>query len=126
MKTRDELVKEIASEIVNNRNYSNMEWDSISVTVRFEPPSIWKGGVVYVGKDCIRKNPAGFDLSQLMTELRNLMTEEDGSEWLACLIKISALTQEVDIDFEYEDVRRWYMTPTMDQEEIQAYLMSLK
>ena len=126
MKTRRELITEIASEIVNDKNYSGQEWDFISVAIRFEPPSSWEGGVMYFGDHCVRKNPTSFELTNIVTELRDLMTEEDGAEWVACLIKISALTQEVEIDFEYDDVRRWYMTPTMDRAEINKYLMSLK
>ncbi len=126
MKTRDDLVKEIATEIVNDKNYVNLDWDSVSVTVRFEPPSIWKGGVMYLGDEYVRENPSSWVLSDSLIELRDLMTRSDGDEWVACLIKISALTQEIDIDFEYENARRWYMTPTMDPEEIEAYLMSLK
>ena len=61
-----------------------------------------------------------------MVELRDLMKEEDGKEWLTCLIRISAMTQEIDIDFEYEDVRRWYLTLTMDPAELRAYAMSIK
>ncbi len=126
MKSRDELVKEVASDILNDKNFSKIDWDSISVTIRFEPPSIWEGAIAYTGNEYVSEHPAGFDLSYRMVELRDLMKEEDGSEWLTCLIKISALTQEIDIDFEYEDVRRWYMTPTMDSEEIRAYAMSIK
>ena len=126
MKSRDDLVKEIATEIVHDKTYAKYDWASVSVTVRFEPPSVWKGGVLYIGDGFVRENPSSWVLSDRLTELRDLMTMTDGSEWVACLIKISALTQKIDIDFEYENARRWYLTPTMDPEEIEAYLMSLK
>lgn len=126
MKTRDEIVKEIAAAIVNSKNYSKMEWDSISVHISFEQPSIFTGGIVYLGDDYISKNPASWDLTDRAVELKELMEEEDGNEWVTCLIKISAVTQEIDIDFEYEDVKRWYLTPTMDKAELRAYAMSIK
>lgn len=126
MKSRDELVKNIASDIINDRNFSKLEWDSISVAIRFEPPSIWEGAIAYIGEDYVTEHPSGFDLSYRMVALRDLMKEEDGKEWLTCLIRISALTQEIDIEFEYEDVRRWYLTPTMDPTELRAYAVSIK
>ena len=54
------------------------------------------------------------------------MTKEEGNEWVVCLIKISAKTQSIDMDFEYEDVKRWRLTPTLDPEELRAYAMSIK
>ena len=111
---------------MNNKNYLQLKWESLSLVFCFDPPSIWKSGIAYMGEDYVSKNPAGFDLTKCIVELRNLMSEEDGSEWLVCLIKISALTQEIDIDFEYEDIKRWYLTPTMDKAELRAYAMSIK
>ena len=64
MKTRDDLVKEIASLIVNNENYVDKEWSSVSVTVRFDPPSIMKGGIMYLNDDYISKPPVGFELTK--------------------------------------------------------------
>lgn len=126
MKNREELVKEIASLIVNNENYVNAEWDSVSVTVCFDPPSIWEGGIMYLGDEYKSKPPAGFDLTNKMVELRDLMTQEEENEWVVCLIKISAQTQSIDMDFEYDDVRRWKLTPTIDPDELRAYAMSIK
>ncbi|MFK7994350.1 MAG: hypothetical protein AB8B87_09440 [Granulosicoccus sp.] len=67
-----------------------MEWESISVTIRFELPSIWKGGVVYFGDECFKKHPMGLDLSYRASELRDLMKEEGGKEWLHACKNISA------------------------------------
>ena len=126
MKTRDQLVSDIASEIVNDEVYVNMEWDSVSVVVCFDGPSIWDSGIVYIENEYISKNPRSRELVHRMVELRDNMKEEDGKAWIVCLIKISALTQQIDIDFEYEDIKRWYLTPTLDRDELKAYAMSIK
>ena len=126
MKSRDDLVKEIASLIVNNPRYVDEEWDSLSVTVCFDPPSIWTGGIMYLGEEYKSGPPRGVELEKKMSEFRNLMTEEDGHEWIVCLIKVSAMTHSIDIDFEYEDVERWKLTPTLDKDELRAYAMSIR
>ena len=122
----DELVREIASEIVNSKHYINMDWDSVSVVVCFDSPSIWMQGILYLAGDYVTKNPTSLALTDKLIDLRNLMSKEDGGEWVVCLIKISALTQEIEVDFEYEDKKRWYLTPTMDPAELRAYAMSIK
>ena len=126
MKTRDSLVNEVASLIINNRAYKDKQWDSVSVTIRFELPSIWKGGIIYFDDDYESEPPRGFELPKKMVELRDLMTQEDGNEWVCCLIKISAKEQSIDIDFEYDDPKRWYLTPTLDPDELRAYAMSIR
>lgn len=126
MKSRDELVKEIAVEIVNDKNYTKLEWDSISMIVGFEPSSTWESGILYSGDEYLSKNPSSFELTNRVAELRDLMKIEDDKEWLVCLIKISAVTQQIDIVFEYEDIKRWQLTPTMDRNELKAYAMSIR
>ena len=103
-----------------------MDWDSVSVVVCFDSPSIWMQGILYLADDYVTKNPTSLALTDKLIDLRNLMSKEDGGEWVVCLIKISALTQEIEVDFEYEDKKRWYLTPTMDPAELRAYAMSIK
>ena len=55
MRTRDEIVKEIASEIVGNKNYSNIDWESVSVVICFDSPSIFESGILYNKADYISK-----------------------------------------------------------------------
>ncbi len=65
-------------------------------------------GYVYKGDEWEARGPGGFrKLVKKLRELQTLAPTPDGKTWQQCLIHITKPDYKINIQFEYDDPRRW-------------------
>ena len=108
-----ELIHEIASDIVNDENFSNADWESLAVVF-----TAYEGGgassitgFYYDAKNNATPEIPEADLTDKFLELRSAMQLAHGCEWKSALVQITRATKKVSTQFEYDDEDRWKITP---------------
>ena len=123
MERKDELIHEIGKLIITDRRYVEPEphrkirnWDALALVAHVEPgsgdPHGYLGGMtgyVYEGDRWEARTPGdAFELIlDKLGELQALTKTPDGKTWQQCLIHITKPDYKINIQFEYDDPRRW-------------------
>lgn len=110
----DELIVEIGKAIILDERYRDGDWSGIALVGNFADGRESMHGYVYRNdgswSGCIPEDPDD-DILDKMLDLKRSMAEEKGTAWHQCLVQISRAKQDVNIKFEYDDPKRWSVTP---------------
>jgi hypothetical protein len=120
----DDLVLEIGSLIVNSEAYAKYEWQAISVVGHFSQGERSTSGYVYLDDGDFQAETPGFDALYKIEELREEMKKETDKAWHQCLIHITKPDFKINIQFEYDDPKRWSLKKV--SRDISDYAESLK
>ncbi|QLY32853.1 immunity protein YezG family protein [Nocardia huaxiensis] len=109
----DALLLEVGSNILRDRefadDYGKFRWEALSVVVRINDHAIWMNGYGY--SDTGRweaRTPRSDDLKDKIRRLRAVMQKPGETAWQSCLIQLKRSDMALQIDFEYDDVDRWF------------------
>lgn len=106
-KKSDELVFEIGSLIVNSEEYANSNWQGIAIVGDFSYGQVAMEGYVYFYDGDFKTELPGSDILRKLRELREEMKKEINKAWHQCLIHITKPDFKINIQFEYDDPKRW-------------------
>jgi len=109
---RNILIHEIAEMIIPNERYANSDWDALLLVVTVIPGNKELSGYIYEGETWEARG-ISLDISRAffkkLLELQSLMKDKEGREWKQCLIHITRPDYEINIQLEYNDLRRWFL-----------------
>jgi hypothetical protein len=107
-----DLIHEIGSMIVSDERYAGTAWESIALIITLDGSVQSKSGFFWQdgGKASpgYPRNPAMLDKFE---ELQAATRNPGGREWKSALVQIKRDTMKITIDYEYDDVSRWKVTP---------------
>ena len=115
MDRKDELIHEIGTLIISDKRYTDPEpdrklrhWDALALVFNVEPRSGGGNGYVYDGDQWEARIPENTQpILEKLRELQALTKTPDGKTWQQCLIHITRPDYKINIQFEYDDPRRW-------------------
>lgn len=120
----DELILEIGSLIVNSPKYVGIQWQGIAVVGNFSNGRKNMTGYVYFDDGDFKGKTPGFDTMDKLLELREEMKKETNKEWHQCLIHVTKPDFKINIQFEYDDPKRWSLKKV--SRDMSDYAESLK
>ena len=103
----DELIFEIGSMIVNNPKFAKYEWQGIAAVGNFSHGQQRMNGYVYVDDGDFEAGSPGFEALRKIRDLREEMEKETNKVWHQCLIHVTKPDFKINIQFEYDDPKRW-------------------
>jgi hypothetical protein len=112
---RDALVHRIGMLIVTDKGVDAAPWDGYALIVRYDEA----GGASRRMAGFRYRDGAGFEaatpgnptIGAALDALREGMRGEAQPAWDVCVVQIRRDTRKVHVDFEYDDPRRWDITP---------------
>lgn len=108
-----ELFHEIGAAIVRDQEVSRKRWDCLALVVEMMGTASSMHGYLYRGAEWVPFAPEGdalcFDLFPALHE--EMARDEASGPWKACLCTITKPRYDIELDFEYENARRWAVTP---------------
>ena len=121
--TEDRLVLELGSMILADTKFTDRDWDSLSLVLKFKGNNEQMHGYKYAGERWIAASPANFDIMDKIVELKETMAERTGESWNWALLTIVA-PDRITIDFSYDDENPWGLeAKSLDMHD---YAMSLR
>ena len=121
---QDRLVLELGSVILADSEYTDQDWDSLSLILEFKGNSESMSGYKYSGARWRAATPANFDVMDKIVELKEAMAKRTGEPWNWALLTIVAPEMKIAIDFSYDDENPWGLeAKSLDMHD---YAMSLR
>lgn len=112
---KNALLVETARHILADARYQTDDWDAIALVFNFEGgrKNIY-GYVYFANGDWEARAPRDNARSALeaMIELQSAMENETGKKWQKALIQITRSDQGLNIVLEYDDPKRWSVSPS--------------
>jgi len=109
-KRATELIETIGVNILDDPEFSNLEWDSLALVAHVEG-AISISGFKYTGKTAHPAAPQNFEIHGLILDLLDATSDHDNPPWKACLVQIIRDSLDIQLDFEHDDADRWRITP---------------
>jgi hypothetical protein len=109
----DQTLMRIGAMIVQDERYAAREWDGIAVVAIVDDNSVDMTGFVYDsdGK-AAPGTPRNTDLMDEFEDFRNATATSGNGLWRAALVQIRKSDMNVRVRFEYEDPKKWKVTPS--------------
>ena len=119
--TADELIMKIGTMILNDERYED-DWSALSLVGDLANGGKGMHGYVYFsdGRFEGRIPAVGRPLIKLFIALRDEMDRTKGVSWHQCLVQITRPDLDIRIQFEYDDPRRWSVTPANLSAQVEA------
>ena len=110
---KDELVQEIGRMLIQDPRISSQPWQHLAIVAQIADNSAQVNGFLFdsAGK-ATPTAPKNTRVIDRFEELRNVMAEQDGEFWKACLVRIDPLTGNISIDFEFDHPEKWLISPS--------------
>jgi hypothetical protein len=115
MTNKTMLVSEIGKEVLRAKDLLDNDWDSLSLVVDLSNGHFAQSGYLYTSRDTVpftAITPERRKLSQLCNDLKGQIQEESDSSIKQMLIQIRYQDSKMKIDFEFDNVSRWAITPS--------------
>lgn len=111
MSKRDQLIQNLGAAILNDEGLTAEPWEQLVITVKFFETSSRLSAVAFLKKGdayVSPENDSDDGVQGILTKLRKTMAKEDKTKpFVACLVRVSRDSGEIDVDFEYDDATRW-------------------
>lgn len=106
----NELIHEIGGLIIKDEQLFSRDWDSLTVvfeTLNGEDTDMF--GMVYHKKqiDDFRPKSEHRTIVKKLIELRQTSQLEEKAPWIKALIQLRAKDNSIEMQFEYEDEKKW-------------------
>lgn len=107
----DRLMTEIGQTVLGDANYVERDWIGIALVFRLFNRTNMSGYVYDRDGEWEAETPSSFDVLRTAQLLREAMAAAGKGEWKTCLVQIKRPGPKLTIDFDYDDVDRWAITP---------------
>lgn len=107
----DGLVHALGQSILADAAYAGRDWAGIALVIQLDGRETMSGYVYSADGDWEAGIPRSFDIVDDADALRSAMAEDGKGKWKTCLIQIRRPGPKLAIDFDYDDVDRWAITP---------------
>lgn len=108
----DALLQDVAHALLGDPAFKDRTWDSLASVTRIRDQLISTFAYRFEGEEAREVTlDEDTDLEMLLLDLRQTMGDKPDGPWKSCLIRIARPDMEIDIDFEYDDMDRWKVTP---------------
>ena len=112
----DGLVHALGQAILGDEAYAARDWAGIALVIQLGARTSMSGYVYDVDGEWEAEIPQSFDIVDHAEALRDAMADDGKGAWQTCLIQIRRPGPKLAIDFDYDDVDRWAITPaTLEQ-----------
>lgn len=121
----NELIHQIGAAIVTDPEYRDGNWDSIALVYDFVGGQKDRNGYLYRNPDYWEGSLPDDDdrvILKSMLELQSVMEQQMGKKWIKAVVQIKREEQSVDFIFEYDDAKRWHVSPA----NLEAVVAALK
>ncbi|WP_338663618.1 hypothetical protein VQH23_00325 [Pararoseomonas sp. SCSIO 73927] len=108
-----DLIHRIGGALVRDPDVVELPWEALALVVTVEPGVVSTSGYAYDE----RRRPIAFTpsrgsgLVELFRELQEATSDPGGRRWAACLVQVRRATGKMTMQYEYDDVDRWKVTP---------------
>lgn len=115
----DRQVTELGRAILGDANYVVRDWVGIALVFRLWSRTNMMGYVYDRDGEWEAETPESFDVLRMAQDLRAAMAASGKGEWKTCLLQISQPGPKLVINFDYDDVDRWAITPANLRERVE-------
>jgi hypothetical protein len=111
--TKDELVQEIGTMLIQDSNISSWRWQHLVIVAQLMELSTKVNGFAYetTTGDAVPTSPSNPKIPAKFKELRDAMRDPGKEPWRACLVRIDNSSGNMSIDFEYDRPEKWLINP---------------
>lgn len=116
MTKRDQLIQKLGAAILGDDGLMAVPWTRLVLIVKFDKASSELEGIAFLkdgdSNPVSNENDGDDSVDAVLAKLRKVMADEDKTDpWVACLIRVSKDSGEINIDFEHNDRDRWEYDP---------------
>ncbi|MFF0493967.1 hypothetical protein ACFYTQ_33530 [Nocardia sp. NPDC004068] len=115
----DAVLMTLAESILRNSAYQDDSWESLTLVAVLADTESQFGYVYDREGGWAARVPQGFEVLDKMIELRSVMSVPGKPDWKTCLLQIKRADMSLKVDFEYDDVDRWQVTPQNLREKVE-------
>ncbi len=117
----DRMLLEAARLIYVDPAYANENWESTAIVFDFVNGMQSMYGYIYRADDSWKSElPNGDEPMDQMLALQAAMEKQTGKKWHRALIHIWRDTGKMNVTFEYDDPKRWTISPANLEESVNA------
>lgn len=107
----DALLVGLGQAVLSDDRFANSEWGALALVIQLAGQESMAGYVYAPSGDWEAAIPASFDVLDHAEALRAAMAAAGKGEWQTCLVQIKWPGPKLTVDFDYDDVDRWAITP---------------
>lgn len=98
----DEIIQEIGMVIIDDENYADLEWESLSLVINLDDRKSMYGYTYDEDGDATEQVPEESDVIDLAIKFRDVMTANGDEPWKAMMIQITGEDASINIEFDYD------------------------
>ena len=105
----NDMIMEVGSMILNDVNYVGHDWQALALVGDLSHGQRSMNGYQYFADgnfEAMTPKKAS-DVTYQLKQLREVMKTKKDGEWHQCLIHITKPEMKINIQFEYDDPKRW-------------------
>ena len=107
----DRLLVELGQAILGDAKFVERDWAGIALVIQLDGQESMSGYAYDPSGDWEAAVPSSFDILDQAEALRTAMADTGKGKWKTCLVQISRPGPKLAVDFDYDDVDRWAITP---------------
>ncbi|TRW16771.1 hypothetical protein [Glacieibacterium frigidum] len=115
----DALVVALGQSVLGDQRFANSDWGALALVIQLDGQESMSGYAYAPSGDWEAAIPASFDVLDHAEALRAAMAAAGKGEWKTCLVQIKRPGPKLTVDFDYEDVDRWAITPANLQQRVE-------
>ncbi len=109
--TTGELMNEIGRGILGDGDFVDDGWSAIALVVQIEGAIASHGFKYYTDGRIEPAARVAIDTKLKFVTLADQMERLNGKRWKTCLVQIAKPAMKIRMQYEYEDINRWMVTP---------------
>lgn len=118
------LLIDLGQCILKNEKYRDREWDAVALVVTLTETDNGSAGYTYDGENWRAASMGGDEFFDLCEDLQEITRTPSGETWKQALIHITKPGPQINVQFEYDDPRRWSLKKV--SLDLKDYAMSLR
>ncbi|MEJ2612733.1 MAG: hypothetical protein P8179_22410 [Candidatus Thiodiazotropha sp.] len=103
----NDMIMEIGSMILSDTNYADHDWQALALVGNLSHGQRRINGYQYFRDGSFVAEIPECDVTYQLKQLREAIKSENGKEWHQCLIHIIKPEMKINIQFDYDDPKRW-------------------
>ena len=104
----DQLLQEIGTALVDDRAYKDTDWAALALVAQAPDGMVSLSGYAYDATGAaFARSPKNMELFDLVEAFREATEVPGQSGWQACVFRLRRDRMQLQVEFEYNDLRRW-------------------